>query len=251
MGKQVSDALDGPLVAVLERVADQILDDGQVFFQRFCDPSVGPRKGVVPGPIINGIDQRPGFGDHDGVDAIGRLQTLCRTQPFDVRLDKDEIGSADLLFSENPVIVNVNPVRDLVVEAMEVKGAWAADLVSAFVDLHEFREYVITADRPPSTGWHAGRDKIGAPFQTDNQTGGRHPVEEFPFLFGTNIQGGGNFARGDEFFFPELGVGKKLHFKFAQLGFFLFHYIARSFLGRGVTWKLVKYGAFVKCFFRI
>jgi hypothetical protein len=37
-----------------------------------------------------------------------------------------------------------------------------------------------------------------------------------------------------------LGIGEKLHFKFAQLGFFLFHYIIRSFLGRGVTWKIVK-----------
>ena len=78
--------------------------------------------------------------------------------------------------------------------------------------------------------------------------GGRHPVEEFPFLFGINIQGGGNFARGDEFFFPELGIGEKLHFKFAQFGFFLFHYITRSFLGRGVTWKIVKQRVFVKCF---
>ena len=93
-----------------------------------------------------------------------------------------------------------------------------------------------------------GWDQIGAPFQTDNQTGGRHPIEEFPFLFGIYIQGGGNFTRGDEFFFPELGIGEKLHFKFAQLGFFLFHYIVRSFLGRGVTWKIVKQRAFVKCF---
>jgi hypothetical protein len=37
-----------------------------------------------------------------------------RTQPFDVRLDKDEIGSADLLFS-------VNPVRDLEVNILSKK----------------------------------------------------------------------------------------------------------------------------------
>ena len=123
---------------------------------------------------------------------------------------------------------------------MEVKGAGAADLVSAFVDLHELGKDVITADRPPSAGGHARGGQIDAPFQTDNQTGGRHPLEEFPFLFGINIQGGGNFAGGDEFIFPELGIGERLHFKFAQPGFFLFHCIIRSFLGRGVTWKIVK-----------
>ena len=95
----------------------------RIFFQRFRDPSVGPRKGIVPGPVIDGIYQRPGFSDHDGVNAIRRFQALYRAQPLDVCLDKDEIGSTDLLFSENPVIVNVNPVRDLVVEAIEVKGA--------------------------------------------------------------------------------------------------------------------------------
>ena len=88
--------------------------------------------------------------------------------------------------------------------------------------------------------WHAGRDQIDAPFQTDNQTRGRHPVEEFPFLFGINIQGSSNFTREDEFFFPELGIGEQLHFIFAQPGFFLFHYIVGSFLGRGVMWKIVK-----------
>jgi len=240
LGKTISDALDGPLVAVLERVTDKALNAGRVFFQRFRNPSVGPRKGIVSGPVINGIDQRPGFSNHDGVDAIRRLQVLCRTQSFDVRLDEDEIGSTDLLFSENPVVVNVNPVRDLIVEAIEVKGAGAADLVSAFDDLHEFGKDVIAADRPPSASGHTGRNQIDAPFQTDNQTRGRHPVEEFPFLFGINIQGSSNFTRGDEFFFPELGIGEQLHFIFAQLGFFFFHYIVRSFLGRGVTWKIIK-----------
>ncbi len=88
--------------------------------------------------------------------------------------------------------------------------------------------------------WHAGRDQIDAPFQTDNQTGGCHPIEEFPFLFSINIQGGGNFTREDEFFFPELGVGEELHFKFAQLGFLSLHYIMCTFLYRGVTMKIVK-----------
>jgi hypothetical protein len=50
------------------------------------------------------------------------------------------------------------------------------------------------------------------------------------------------------YFFPELDIGEKLHFKFDKLGFPLFHYIVRSFLGRGVTRKIVKHGAFAKFF---
>ncbi len=96
----------------------------------------------------------------------------------------------------------------------------AADLVSAFVDLHELGEDVIIADRPPSAGGHAGRGQIDAPFQTDIQTGGRYPVEEFPFLFGINIQGGGNFAGGAEFIFPELSIGREVTFQICPACFY-------------------------------
>lgn len=40
-------------------------------------------------------------------------------------------------------------------------------------------------------------------------------------------------------FFPALGIGKKLHFKFPQLGFFMFHFITRSFLDRGVIKEII------------
>jgi len=50
----------------------------------------------------------------------------------------------------------------------------------------------------------------------------------------------GDLTREDELFFPQLGIGEKLDFQFAQLGFLAFHYIIHTFLNRGFTRKIVK-----------
>jgi hypothetical protein len=104
LGEQIANPFDSSLIAIFERIVNQIISYFRFLLQSFNNPSIGSRQGVEPGPVIHGIDQRPRFGHHDGINIIGCFQAFRRTKSFDIGLDENKIRSADLFFTEYLII---------------------------------------------------------------------------------------------------------------------------------------------------